>query len=636
MGLGRTRKVAPLVVAALATTLLLGSTIVASGAGPVAQPHDTCAHISGSMRWTGNYQITSGGSQSRGTWSAMSTVAADGTLDGKFKTPIAPSILGFVGCNEVNWTSTSGTPTLTVVGDVFPDASSGGTESTGSGTFIYGNISGTWTARVTPGLQLSLTPSVLPTSLGPVSYTATVSSVGPAPSGVVSIADGTDDCSFAVSGNGPGSCTLDQQASLSPYTVEATYAGDPYYADVTTTIVNAAAIADGGTITIGNGNVQASATGGTSGVDTIQQTDYGDNPVGNLNNGLQYFDVVANTGNTFTTVVITNCVGVSASSILSWWDPTANAGAGGWVPVRGNPGPSYDSNIGCLSATLDDTTSPTIGELTGTVFGVSSNNAITSVGGASARVGQPFSFTVMTSGLPVPTLSKTGPLPAGLQFTPHPNGTATISGTPTGTGGIYRPSFAADFGAGGIVMQPFALFVYAQPKFTSPANLSVKMGKSASFVVRASGYNPASITAKGKLPKGMVFTNKSDGTALLTGKPAAGTGGTYPVSFTAKNLGGTRVQKFTVTVVGFHVATRSSPAGKRGAAYSSQLNAAGGTPPYTWKTLTSPPAGLTLSTTGVLSGTPKTTLQAKIYSFTVQVTDKLKKTATATISLKLS
>ena len=62
----------------------------------------------------------------------------------------------------------------------------------------------------------------------------------------------------------------------------------------------------------------------------------------------------------------------------------------------------------------------------------------------------------------------------------------------------------------------------------------------------------------------------------------------------------------------------------------------GGLPPYKWKaTAASLPPGLTLSTTGLLSGTPTT--QGN-YTINVTVTDKstpTKQTATGSITLKV-
>jgi hypothetical protein len=81
------------------------------------------------------------------------------------------------------------------------------------------------------------------------------------------------------------------------------------------------------------------------------------------------------------------------------------------------------------------------------------------------------------------------------------------------------------------------------------------------------------------------------------------------------------------------VSTASLPAGTTGTAYSQTLIATGGTTPYTWSRKSgSLPAGLILSTAGVISGTPTT---AGTSTFTVQVKDKSAKTATKSLSISV-
>jgi hypothetical protein len=80
----------------------------------------------------------------------------------------------------------------------------------------------------------------------------------------------------------------------------------------------------------------------------------------------------------------------------------------------------------------------------------------------------------------------------------------------------------------------------------------------------------------------------------------------------------------TITVKPFIVSTGSLPAGTVGRVYSSHLMAAGGQLPLTWSVATGKmPAGLRLSGTGIISGTPT----AKgISTFTVQVLDSTRPT----------
>src|SRR5664280_339346 len=58
----------------------------------------------------------------------------------------------------------------------------------------------------------------------------------------------------------------------------------------------------------------------------------------------------------------------------------------------------------------------------------------TSASSTTATHGKAFSFTVTATGYPVPTLGRTGSLPAGVTFTNNGNGRATISGTPKAAG----------------------------------------------------------------------------------------------------------------------------------------------------------------------------------------------------------
>ena len=90
-------------------------------------------------------------------------------------------------------------------------------------------------------------------------------------------------------------------------------------------------------------------------------------------------------------------------------------------------------------------------------------------------------------------------------------------------------------------------------------------------------------------------------------------------------------------MVKFAVTTTSLPAATEGTPYSQQLSAVGGTAPYKWKAVAaSLPSGLTLSKTGLLSGTIPATVTPGNYTINVTVTDKSSPKETATASLTLS
>jgi putative cell wall-binding protein len=82
------------------------------------------------------------------------------------------------------------------------------------------------------------------------------------------------------------------------------------------------------------------------------------------------------------------------------------------------------------------------------------------------------------------------------------------------------------------------------------------------------------------------------------------------------------------------VTTTSVPTGVVGTAYTQALAATGGTSPYTWTVTTGTlPAGLSLSSAGVISGTPTVRGPA---TFTVTATDAAAATATGTLTLPVT
>lgn len=85
------------------------------------------------------------------------------------------------------------------------------------------------------------------------------------------------------------------------------------------------------------------------------------------------------------------------------------------------------------------------------------------------------------------------------------------------------------------------------------------------------------------------------------------------------------------TTAALTVTTGTLPGATVGAPYSQALTASGGATPYTWSaTAGALPAGLTLSSAGVVSGTPST---AGTVTFTVQVQDALQQRASAQLSI---
>jgi ell wall binding domain 2 (CWB2)/Fibronectin type III domain/Carboxypeptidase regulatory-like domain len=173
-------------------------------------------------------------------------------------------------------------------------------------------------------------------------------------------------------------------------------------------------------------NNGTTATGST-GTGTVTVSQYPSNPTAaaTFPSAGSFLDVSTSSGSTFTTVVIKDC-NLHGGASLEWWNPAANAGAGAWQPVVGDP--TDTSGLpGCLTVTLDATSSPTVSELGGTIFGVVATvpDAPT---GATATAGNGQSTVSFTT-----PASDGGSAITGYTITPSPACSACTGTTPTGT-----------------------------------------------------------------------------------------------------------------------------------------------------------------------------------------------------------
>ena len=179
--------------------------------------------------------------------------------------------------------------------------------------------------------------------------------------------------------------------------------------------------------------------------------------------------------------------------------------------------------------------------------------AITSGNSATFKVGQAGSFSVTTTGIPTAAITNTGnALPAGVTLTDNGNGTATLGGTTAaGTGNVYNLTFTANNTVAPNATQSFTLTVQEAPTFTSANATTFTTETPGSFTVTTSSYpaNAALSLTGGSLPTGVSFADNGNGTGTLSGTPAAGTGGTYVLTFAAdNNITPDGSQTFTLTV----------------------------------------------------------------------------------------
>jgi hypothetical protein len=245
---------------------------------------------------------------------------------------------------------------------------------------------------------------------------------------------------------------------------------------------------------------------------------------------------------------------------------------------------------------------------------------ITSANSATFTVGAPGTFTVTAVGIPSPTISFTGTLPAGVTFTPA-GSHATIAGTPgPGTGGKYTLFITASNGVPPGANQTFTLTINQAPTITSANNAHFQVGVASNFTVTTSGFPAPSLGESGALPGGITFTDNNNGTATLGGNATPGSGGTYPITITATNVAGSSPQSFTIVVCnGIVVISPLVSSGTANTAFSQTFTQTGAVGAATFSVASGTlPTGLTLATNGTLSGTPT---QTGSFPITVKVTD---------------
>jgi large repetitive protein len=230
---------------------------------------------------------------------------------------------------------------------------------------------------------------------------------------------------------------------------------------------------------------------------------------------------------------------------------------------------------------------------------------ITSNASTTFTVGTAGSFTVTTSGYPIPALTEYGSLPSGVSFLDNGDGTGTLSGTPAaGTGGSYSITITANDGVGSPATQSFTLTVDEAPAITSAAAATFVSGVTDNFTVTTTGTPTAAISETGDLPDGVTFTDNGDGMATLSGNPAADSADSYTFTITATNgVAPDANQTFTLTVE--IPAGISSPDTASFARYSPSTFTVvtTGNPTPTLTEVGTLPKGVTYSD-GTISGTP--------------------------------
>jgi uncharacterized repeat protein (TIGR01451 family) len=203
---------------------------------------------------------------------------------------------------------------------------------------------------------------------------------------------------------------------------------------------------------------------------------------------------------------------------------------------------------------------------------------------------------------------------SGSPLTVSGDGTHTVTYYSTDNAGNQEGNETATFG------------IAAAPAITSAAGTTFTVGKADKFTVTTTGYPAATLAESGTLPVGVAFVDNGNGTATLSGTPAATTGD-YVFDITADNPAFSPIpQTFTLAVTDPPII--NSAAGDTftvGKAGKFTIKTTPGLPATT--TLSEKgklPNGVTFKTgsngTATLSGTPATG-SGGLYNLTIAASD---------------
>ncbi|HMY72793.1 MAG TPA: putative Ig domain-containing protein, partial [Blastocatellia bacterium] len=300
-------------------------------------------------------------------------------------------------------------------------------------------------------------------------------------------------------------------------------------------------------------------------------------------------------GSTFPTTIATN---VANTGSFAWTVPNI-ATSTARVRVREH---NFIAPLGASAANFAISGCPTI-----TV-----NPATLSAGTRGAAYSQ--SFT-QTGGAGTITWSiSAGALPTGLTL----SAAGVLSGTPT-VGGTFNFTVRAAASNGCSGTRAYTLVINCPTITVNPATLTAGLRGAAYSQTFTQTGGAGAITwsrSTGTLPAGLALS----AAGVLSGTPTqVGTFNFTVRAADAQGCAGTRSYTLVINCPTITISPTSLPAGTRGTAYSRTFTQTGGVGTITWsRSAGTLPTGLTLSSAGVLSGTPTA---RGTFNFTVRAAD---------------
>ncbi len=236
---------------------------------------------------------------------------------------------------------------------------------------------------------------------------------------------------------------------------------------------------------------------------------------------------------------------------------------------------------------------------------------------ATGTVGTVFSQTfTSTGGTPVVTYSTSSTLPTGLTL----SSAGVLSGTPTQSGTFPIVVVATDGGGCTGTGTTYSLAIGCPTiTVTNPVTATGTVGTAFSQTFTATGGNPTvTFSTSSSLPAGLTLSSAG----VLSGTPTQS--GTFPIVVVATDgiaascTGTGATYNLVISCQTITVGVPANTSGTAGTAFSETFTETGSLGGATFTTVSTLPSGISLSSAGVLSGTPT---QTGTFPIVVTVTD---------------